>query len=270
MKVNLGFGGMCLFLPELDAAGNPTKMHVVMPSGHGHETCLVYDETALDSTKPRPLGNPKSDKLENWALDLTNLGTTPALTLPPSGVANLEACPGFPSSRLSDFSPNWINARVTFSAGASSIPLCGHGSHWTFGPGNPKPLAIRVVWTIDVPDGTVEVEVPDVTKPTGKRKVPLFPTRQTNELDLWVFHTPLPPRHLPPRTSFRTYPHGADAAHFPFPGLIGCPNLDPPKFDHLLIGAGEGGCFVSDAEPFIDEKAGLDVMCIAATARLVP
>jgi hypothetical protein len=270
MKVNLGFGGMCLFLPELDGAANLHTMHVVMPSGFGHKTFLVYDEKALNGDPTT--GNPLSDSLEHWALDLRHLGTTPALTPPPAGVADLESCPGFPSSRLSDFSPTWINARVTFSAGTSSIPLCAHGSHWKFGPGAAKPLAIRVVWSIIVPDGTVAVEVPDATQPGGKRPVTLFPDRRTNVLDLWVFHTPRLPRLLPPRTSLRTHPSNTPAAHFHFPHLLGCPAMAPPHYDRLVIAANELLCFVLEDDPLLGDRLidGLDVMCIAAKATLVP
>jgi hypothetical protein len=243
MKLNLGFGGLCLCVPELGRDHQSKKMHVLMPAAAGHKVVLVYHESALTGSKPTK--EVRSHVITKMAFDLSRLGTKPQLQPAPSDVADLAAVgTSVPRALLTDdFSTGKTVGRVSFTAGRAKVGRCGRGARWEFARQS-RPLAIGVVWQIDVDLKTFTLK------------------SYQDVIDLWILHSPVIPDVLPPLTKKPDVKEGDEAMHFhAYFDLLGKgPRL--PKFRGFEEEPTTPDCY--------DPGRGLDAMCIAATAPLQP
>jgi hypothetical protein len=259
MKLYLGFGGLCLCVPELGADGRPRKMHVLMPKAPEHQVYLMYDEGALTGTAPN--GTVCLHAIDKWAIDLSRLGTNPPLQPAPAEVADLGAVRRSvpPALLTDDFSTEKTVGRVSFTAGTASVPPCAQGARWKFARKSAR-LPIRVIWEIEVGGTTFSVDVPDAAPASGVKTVTLKP--YGDAIHLWILHSPRKPDEFPPRT--KPGPERPDdtkeAEHFhAYFDLLGKgPQL--PKYAGFDLDPTTLECYNWDR--------GLDVMCIAAKAPL--
>jgi hypothetical protein len=264
-KLNLGFGGLCLFVPEL-RGGKPDKMHVLLPADPDHTALLAYDPNATDS--PAPPGVPEQLPFGNCQLDLTRLQAVPGLTGPPEGVADLDgACSPVPREMIKpSYTGTKIRARVSFAAGASRIHDCAAGGFWNYRQPRAQQLALRVVWQLTVEDSKLEVAIASLRDSTTVKTLSLHP--HNGKLDLWVFNLAHGEtlRELPPRTRKERPDPGTRAHHFGvyFTLLGGC-TVAVPTFERSEIDP------TRPPPPCYDDTpSGLNAMCIAATAPLAP
>src|SRR5690349_14334583 len=114
-RLNLGFGGLCLFVPDTNASGKRV-MHVLMPNAHEHSTWLVHDLSARMGWPPT--GRAEKHPLNGTVVDLTNLNTQTPLDAVPASVANLTTiCTPVPRRLLDNAGPPaGLTSRVTFDA----------------------------------------------------------------------------------------------------------------------------------------------------------
>jgi hypothetical protein len=266
ITLKLGFGGLCLFVPEYSGS-QLVKMHVLLPnsvpSGHNHEAVLMWGTGAVSSSQ--------RIAIENTRLDLTDLNSTTRLTHVQSDLADLEGACTVPKELLEDgYRGDKLSGRITFSAGRASVASCGRGARWEFRK-QARPLAIRVVWTmqVEVPGGDPKL----VFRRWDSNGNPLPGVELSpmgNELEAWIFHAPYIPGTLPPKTIETTIKPSAVARHFHIFGDIldcGGGTLPLPHFsarpDHLPSDT----CWETTTLKAMD---GLDLMCIAATAPIGP
>jgi hypothetical protein len=259
--LNLGFGGLCLFVPDNADRKNP-RMHVLLPDYHDHHAWLVYDEKAT-TTQP-PTGKACKRPLAGARIDLSSIKTSDPLQLPPSGVGSLKGlCPAVPRYLLDDESlPPELAARTTFAAGYARTDYCGAGAFWKF-RNKVSQLALRVIWTIVVEGSYLNVEV---RKNATVDPIKLYPYR--NVLDLWIFNLYATEilQYLPPQTGTSRPSDKPESEHFKaFFELLGCRTGKLPRYhkSELIPGRKPPSCYA-------DGAPGLDVMCIAATAPAAP
>jgi hypothetical protein len=254
--LNLGFGGLCLFVPDVDAGGR-RLMHVLLPAGHDHRAFLVHDLSAL-------IGGPPTDlvlqhPLAGRCVDLTSLATSTALQPPPSSVADLAYLKLSVPRRLLDGAclPEELESRLTFAAGTSTIDYCASGAFWEFN--GERQLPIRVVWSLTL---DAEELVFDVVAPSSpSKRITLKPYQGV--LNLWAFYLPTTTdvQKLPPVTRNKYLAYDEKAEHF-------------AAFFHLLKGGYDNEPRFRKPEVFpgplpscYDPRLpGLDVTCVAATA----
>lgn len=258
--LNLGFGGLCLFVPDYDMSAKPI-MHVLLPAGHNHRGFLAHDLSAL-------IGGPPTlqvleHSLTNTRVDLSALVTSTALQPPPQSVANLkDLCSPVPRRLLDDAGSELdITSRITFAAGDSTIDYCASGAFWEFG--GVRQLPIRVVWSCEIDASELVVEVVGHSSPS--KTITLEPYEDV--LDLWAFHLDISNGvdTLPPLTKTAHPKYDEPAAHFcAFLDLLGCSAGPVPMFRRPEFIPGH---FPSCYDP---SAPGLDVTCVGATAPAVP
>jgi hypothetical protein len=255
-RLNLGFGGLCLFVPDTDVGGKP-MMHVLMPNAHEHNAWLVHDLSARMGWPPT--GTAEEHPLNGTVVDLMNLKTQTLLDAVPASVADLTTiCNPVPRHLLDDAGPPAeLTSRVTFGAGISTIDYCASGGFWEFQ--GVRQLPIRVVWSVDIDAGELTVVA------AGGEKVTLLPHKEV--LDVWLVHV-----HsstimdtFPPATRIEYPQYDQPAEHF------------SAYFDLLLSGHGHEPRFrkpetVKGHLPscYDTSMPGYDLVCIAATAPSVP
>jgi hypothetical protein len=270
--LRLGFGGLCLFVPEV-VDGTLKRMHVLLPattvgSEHEHEPLLICD--ALPRSDSDLAERARRRDIRNRVVDLSAVRSGTELDEVPKGVASLSGLGSIPREMVKDgYKGDEISARVTFAAGDSRLHHCGRGGRWWF-RGKEQHLAIRVVWKIRVKGSELVVPVWDIDNPGQREEYRLSPC--DDRLDLWIFHAPKneAPRTLPPLTN-RQPPKPRDKArHFgPFEELLRLPaDRYTPVFREPEYP--ENGPFPDCYYPFGEQAPGLDLFCIAATAPLKP
>ncbi|HSU12499.1 hypothetical protein [Longimicrobium sp.] len=218
--LNLGFAGMCLFVPEPSAA-KPDTMHVLLPNteGHGmemgaemHFAAFIYDPACEVENNAAPGGvvkNPEVIEIEHTLLDLTKLSasTTTVLEVPP-GAANFGTLVKrkVDKRHFRDAKPGGqVVSRISFSKGRACVPDNAKGGIWKLAGVSGQQLPIRVVYEIKV-DGTyLDLDFQGLNKHPKKRKLRLYPDKD-NVLNVWIFHAPEDqlPAELPPPVSKKT------------------------------------------------------------------
>lgn len=269
-KLRLGVGGMVLFVPDDDAEG--PVMHVLMPntagSGHRHAAQLVFPRAAQNAgpASPPPAGGRRKPaappvSLDSRLVDLSALSSGPALSRVPGGVADFEDLGGTAVDRRlfdsADPGPA-VSARLTFRHGTGEIDEDGGGAWWRFG-GKDRRLAIRTVWTLDIPGESLTVPLRGMNGEKDGDPITLVPDSE-GVLDLWMLNIPAGQQVpvVPPPTCHHGHPReGEPATHFrPLYNLV-----DPPAPTFLRDDERQGGGVFAQ---------GLDLFCIGATARSAP
>lgn len=268
--LNLTFGGLCLYVPDL--ASGSLRMHALLPScAHvPHHPRLVYDLAARTGWPPTSAA--ELVPLDNSEIDLTTLAAAPPVLAPPPEVPNLTQI--FPRydvrvNRAFLDNPNTggvVNARIRFEAGRPAVTRCGIGGHWFFPTPDPPSmqLPIQVVWRLEISTPSLKLDIKGINGSTASTPLELHPDPARNELDVWVLNSPQLPSQFPPPNS-ATVPDPLEAAtHIAcFYHLTDTPGLAVPLFDQPDQTPGD--CFVSrQSDP------GLDLVCIGAVAMPRP
>jgi hypothetical protein len=265
--LNLGFGGLCLCVPDPDSL-HPVQMHVLLPPcdhGEEHFQVLVYDKAALTPGQPHQGEIDQPLLLTNAEIVLTGVSQAPPLEPPPAEVVNLtdlfEARVPRPLLEESD-TGGVLASRVRFDAGIADIAPCGGGDVWYFPDPEPRRLPIRVIWRIQVDESPLVVRITGINGSTAteERTLHFDPAKET--LDLWVFNSPADqiPLELPPLTTLEEPDPRDRAEHFAcFYDVTQSTGLPVPLYKRPAPRIPQE-CFKTTGEP------GLDVMCITAQA----
>ena len=270
--LNLGFGGMCLMVPDFED-GKLVAMHVLFPhSGccdYEHVPMFVFDENAPSGKPPTNKPAPP-DWIPGRTLDLSGLSSGPPLEMLTSGIAKLDACSKVPRKFLADdYSGNDIVGRVTFRTGTVKIDPCGRGGCWDYEGDIDVELGIRFVWTMHIPENELVLRLPKIGNPSDVKELRLRPDPnvEKNVLNLWIFHSPVFTifHILPPQTSLNDPPKpGEKAKHFkPYLTLVTCSHDPTPIFKQLPDTSTNPHCYS-------DIHQGLDLFCIGAQAVAEP
>jgi hypothetical protein len=269
--LNLGFGGLCLFVPEHDNQGELVRMHVVLPPFtycEPHFQELVHDEMAPHQGQPHN-GVAIPVNIFNSEFDLSGASQAPVLQLPPPQVPSLTTLFGarVPRSHLVNNNTGGVVAsRARFDAGNSAIACGGVGDFWFFPDfAQSVRLPIRVIWSLEVDAASLVVQITGINGSTNSRQLTLFPDPQNGKLDLWVFNSPgnQIPTQLPPRTTKKMPKPKDPACHFAGFYHPTAATFPIPTYDRAAPRLPEE-CFEPEGDP------GLDVTCIGAQALPMP
>jgi hypothetical protein len=258
-RLHIGFTGLCMFVPD-PATG---QMHVLLPdtekhAGHvgKHYARLYYDEAHEKPGKPAS-GDLETVRLDRRALVVPRFGAAAELALPKEIVDITPTAKPLHHSQVLN-APKGVFARVTLGSG--SITDCRQGAYWQMDERNVC-MSHIVVWTIDVPQDSIQLPLARLNKGREGWMEELFPD---DKGDIWlgVYNTvkqDLPTGELPDVQCPDQNPHYADHFGAYYEISTSAPNPVLPK---LLACWGE--CPLDALDPrFRDAGAG------ALTTRFV-
>jgi hypothetical protein len=236
------FVGLCMFVPERDAAGAATVVHVLLvaPEHHVAHCPRVFYDTGHDAAAGGPTGVRTSIALDDKLLDLTGVTGNPGtLTFALPHVPNLTKVTGFavPGTADDDKPGELIGARVMLGSGRTDELL---QDGFAFPGISDMKIAIEVHWTIpqvSTGSGMLEWALKGLNELGGQPLCPLRPVIYSGssapQVRLRIKNVPRTELSLKPPTGNETPPpFGAKAAHFEghYEVLGAVPNLISPIY----------------------------------------